>query len=115
MARAGARRAAVTARSGAHVLDRPLDRRAGAGSILVVEARSQAVAETFALKRDIPVVIIEEASDDDIAQADKAKRLWRSTYADRRYSCFGQPVATSQLACLMICGVCTITVLLRVL
>ena len=87
----------------------------GQDQSLVVEARLQAVAETFALKRDIPVVVIEEASRADIAQADKNRRLWRCASAHPRYSCFGRPVGTSQLACLMMCGVCTITVLVRVL
>jgi hypothetical protein len=87
----------------------------GQDQSLVVEAHSQAVAEAFAIKRDIPVVVIGEASRDDIAEAEKAKRLWRSTYGHRRYTCFGRPVPPSQLACLMTCGVCTITVLLRLL
>jgi hypothetical protein len=84
----------------------------GEDQSIVVEARSRVVAETMALKRDIPVVIIEEASPADVAGARTSKRLWQHTRAQQRM-CFGRPVQTRQLACLMLCGVWTIAVLLQ--
>ena len=84
----------------------------GEDQSIVVEARSRVVAETIAMKRDIPFVIIEEASDADVAEARDAKRLWRHTREQQRL-CFGRPIATRQLACLMLCGVWTIGVLLQ--
>lgn len=79
---------------------------------LVVEARSNAAAESWALKRSIPYIVIDEASDDDIEEARIHKRLWKHS-RDACFTCFGQPVAQGQLACLMLAGVATILVLLR--
>ncbi len=87
--------------------------RAGEDQSIVVEAKSRVVAETIALKRDIPVVFIGEADDADVDAARAAKRLWRSTPHASRRMCFGRPVAARQLACLMLCGVWTIGVLLQ--
>ena len=80
--------------------------------VIVVEARSMVSARTFALKRDIPVVYVGEASDAEVAAARKAKLLWRCT-RPIGWSCFGQSVTSRQLACLMLCGIWTIGVILR--
>lgn len=87
--------------------------RAGEDQSIVVEAKSRVVAETIALKRDIPVVFIGEADDSDVEAAREAKRLWRSTPHAAQQTCLGRPVAARQLACLMACGVCTIGLLLQ--
>ena len=79
---------------------------------VVMEAKSMAVARTFALKRDIPVVFVGEASDAEINAARKANLLWRYTRPNGR-RCFGRPVTSGQLACLMLCGIWTIGVILR--
>ena len=79
---------------------------------MVVEAASQAAAEAWALKRNVPYIVIDEADDADITEARKTKRLWKHT-ADLRHKCFGRPVTAVQLACLMLTGVWTIVVLLR--
>jgi hypothetical protein len=78
---------------------------------MVVEADSRAGAEAWALKRSVPYVIIDEAEDGDIDEARKGKRLWKHT-PDARHRCFGQPVGAAHLACLMLCGVWTIALLL---
>ena len=80
---------------------------------MVVEAQSSATAETWALKRGIPYIVLDEASEQDIEDARLAKRLWKHT-PERRFTCFGQPVAQGQLACLMLAGVATILLLARV-
>ena len=84
----------------------------GVDQSIVLEAKSKVVAETIALKRDIPFVIIEEASDADVAEARESKRLWCHTREQQR-TCFGRPVRTGQLVCLMLCGIWTIGVLLQ--
>ena len=88
------------------------DRQTGADQSIVVEAKSRTVAETIALKRDIPVVFIGEADDADVAQARDARLLWQYSHENRR-TCFGQPIASRQLACLRLCGLWTIGVLLQ--
>ena len=89
------------------------DRQTGTDQSIVVEAKSRVVAETIALKRDIPIVFIGEASDDDVAAAREAKLLWRSTPQAVMRTCFGRPVAAPQLACLLLCGLWTIGLLLQ--
>src|SRR5215218_803016 len=79
---------------------------------IVVEAKSRVVAETIALKRDIPVAFLGEASDADIAAAREAKLLWAYTKPSHA-TAFGRPVAARQLACLILCGVWTIGLLLQ--
>ena len=88
------------------------DAKTGQDQAIVVEAESRASAETTALKRNIPVVHLGEADDADVTAAREANLLWRYTQ-ESSWSCFGQPVGTMQLACLMICGVATIGALLR--
>ena len=87
--------------------------RQGVDESIVVEAGSRVVAETIALKRDIPVVVIEHASDADVAAARETKRLWRQTPRVAERTCFGRPVAGRQVACLLLCGLWTIGVLLQ--
>lgn len=79
---------------------------------VVVEAKTRAEAECFALKRGLPVVFIGPASDIDVETAKEAKLLWAYT-PKSRYSCFGQVVSHGQLACLMLCGLATIALHLR--
>lgn len=90
---------------------RGTDGRTSEDFAMVVEAESHAAAEAWALKRNVPYVMIDEAADDDIDQARKGKRLWKQT-VDARRRCFGQPVGAGQLACLMLCGVWTIGLLM---
>ena len=87
--------------------------RQGQDESIVVEAKSRVVAETIALKRDIPVVVIEEASDEDVIDARVTKRLWQYTTKSPGHTCLGRPVAGRQLVCLMFCGLWTIGVLLQ--
>ena len=88
------------------------DPKSGQDQAIVVEAESRAAAETTAVKRNIPVVHLGEADDTDITAAREANLLWRYT-PDMSWKCFGQPVGTIQLACLMFLGVTTIGVLLQ--
>lgn len=85
----------------------------GQDESIVVEAKSRVVAETIALKRDIPVVIVSEASDADVVAARESKRLWQYTMKGSPHTVFGRPVATRQLACLILCGLWTIGLLLQ--
>lgn len=78
---------------------------------MVVEATCGAGAEMWAIKRNIPYVIIAEANGDEIARAREAKRLWRYT-PEPKYKVFGRPVMAKQMAALLLCGVWTIAVLL---
>ena len=77
----------------------------------VVEATCAAAAEMWALKRNIPFVIIAEATEDDIARAAAEKRLTRYS-PQAKYTCFGRPVMPKQLVALMLCGVWTIAMLM---
>lgn len=79
---------------------------------MVVEANSCAAAEAWALKRNVPYIVLDEATEDEIEQARVAQRLWRHT-RDQRFMCFGQPIAAGQLGCLMLAGITTIVLLLR--
>jgi len=78
---------------------------------MVVEAMCGAAAEMWALKRNIPFVFIGEADDADVARARAANRLWGFT-PKPKYRCLGQPVMGKQLACLLLCGVWTIVLIL---
>ena len=92
---------------------RGTDGRTSEDFAMVVEADTHAAAEAWALKRNVPYVMIDEAEEFDIADARRNKRLWKHT-PDARHRCFGYPVGAMQLACLMLCGVWTIGLLLRV-
>src|SRR5215213_7060482 len=88
------------------------DKHSGQDQSMVVEAKSRVVAETIALKRDIPVAFVGEADEADVILARESKRLWRYTKEHHR-TCFGQPIAMRQVACLMLCGLWTIGLLLQ--
>ena len=92
---------------------RGTDGRTDSDFAMVVEADSRASAEAWALKRNVPYVMIDEAEAGDVAGASRDKRLWKHT-PDTRHRCFGQPVNAGQLACLILCGIWTIGLLLRV-
>lgn len=79
---------------------------------MVVEAQSRAAAETWAVKRNVPYIVLDEATKEDLLEARRTKRLWKHS-RDDHFSCFGQPVHQGQLACLMTLGVATIAVVLR--
>ena len=79
---------------------------------IVVEARSEKAARTFALKRDIPVVFMAEANDAEVDAAREAKLLWGYTHPTG-WRCFGQQINSRQVACLMLCGIWTIGVILK--
>ena|SRR5687768_15740120 len=73
---------------------------------VVIEAASRAEAEYIALRRGVPVVIIEEATTQDVQEARVSQKLWQYTIAPR-HTCLGRPVGKFQLACLAICGILT--------
>ena len=75
----------------------------------VIEAETRAGAESSALKRNIPVVIITEAEPDDIRDARAARRLWKYS-PDRGHRAFGMTLSSFHLTCVMIVGVLTATV-----
>ncbi len=92
---------------------RGTDPRSNEDFAMVVEAQSVAAAETWAVKRGIPYIILDEASEQDIEDARCAKRLWKHS-PERNFTCFGQPVPQGQLTCLMVAGIATILLLARV-
>src|SRR3954453_17650998 len=73
---------------------------------MVVEANSRAAAETWAVKRGIPVAFIGEAVEQEILTAKKSHQLWKYTPGSR-YTVLGHPLAAGQLACLLLAGVMT--------
>ena len=89
------------------------DAKTGDDQAIVIEAESRAGAETTALKRNIPVVHLGPADDADVVAARAANLLWRYTPEGTGWTCFGYPVGPTQLAFFMLCGVCTIGVLLQ--
>ena len=81
----------------------------GEDKLAVVEAASRAGAECWALKRDIPLVIVNEAEPEDVNAARVAKRIWTYT-AERGYRAFGRSLSGFHVACLMIGGVLIATI-----
>src|SRR3954453_10333754 len=75
----------------------------------VVEARSQAAAESWALKRGMAGAFIGQAEESDIDQARRNKQLWKYTPAARQTFC-GRPVGARQLLCFVIAGVATMVI-----
>jgi hypothetical protein len=75
----------------------------------VVEAASRASAECWALKRDIPLVIVSEAEPEDVRAARAAKRIWTYT-VERGFRAFGRSLSGFHVACLMITGMLTAAV-----
>jgi hypothetical protein len=90
---------------------RGTDARTDEDFAMVVEARSRAAAEAWALKRNVPYIMIDEAADEDVREAKRTKRLWKHT-RDGRYTCFGRPVRAAELTCLLVAGLATIMLLL---
>ncbi len=78
---------------------------------IVVEAESREEAEYMGWRRGIPVVIVQEATDAEVATARRARLLWRYT-PESRYTAFGRPVRAFQLVGLMACGILTIILIL---
>lgn len=73
---------------------------------VVIEAASRAEAEYIALRRGVPVVVIEEATSRDVAEARVSQKLWQYTIQPK-HTCLGRPVGKFQLACLAVCGILT--------
>ena len=78
----------------------------GEDKLAVVEAATRAAAECWALKRDIPLVIVNEAEPEDVNAARVAKRIWTYT-AERGFRAFGRSLSGFHVACLMITGILT--------
>ena len=81
----------------------------GNDKAIVVEARSRAEAEYMGLKRGIPIVFLGEASDADVAEARRAKLLWKHSPSSR-YTCLGRPLKPLHIAALLLLGVTTISI-----
>ena len=88
------------------------DKHTNEDKAIVVEAESQAEAEYMGLKRGIPIVFLGEASDSDVADARKAKLLWKYTRVSP-YSCFGRTVSKREIVFLMAAGLATAFLHLR--
>jgi hypothetical protein len=86
--------------------------RSGGDFAMVVEARSQAAAEAWALKRGVPAAFIGQAEAEDIAEAKRTKQLWKYT-PESQYRCFGKPIFARHLVALMLVGVMTAGVRVR--
>ncbi len=79
---------------------------------LVVEAENRDAAEYLGLRRNITVVIVDEATESDVAEARRNRRLIQYT-PDQSFRAFGRPIRKFELAGLLLCGVLTILLLLR--
>lgn len=88
------------------------DQQSGQDKSIVVEAESQAEAEYMGLKRGIPIVLLGEASNADIADASKAKLLWKHSRVSP-YSCFGRTLSTREVLLVMLAGLGTAILHLR--
>src|SRR5258706_7108362 len=74
---------------------------------LVIEAPSDIAADCFATKRGIEVVVVTQATSDEVATAKETGRFWHYT-RDARLKCFGRPVGHLQAAFLVLCGLGTV-------
>ena len=88
------------------------DQASGEDKSIVVEAESQAEAEYMGLKRGIPIVFLGEASSADVADAKRAKLLWKYSRVSP-YSCFGRPLSTREVVFVMGAGLGTVLLNLR--
>ena len=79
---------------------------------LVVEAISTTSAECFAVKRGIEVVVVTQATPEDILTARQNGKLWRYT-PEARLTCLGRPLGKAQAAVLLFCGLATMVLNLR--
>jgi hypothetical protein len=86
---------------------RGTDQRKGEDFAFVVETETEASAELWAMRRGVEAIIIAPADEDDVEQARRANRLWRSTSAAPKYFCFGRPVGLRQVMCIMLAGAMT--------
>lgn len=84
----------------------------GEDKSIVVEAESQAEAEYMGLRRGIPIVFLGEASNADVADATKAKLLWKYSRVSP-YSCFGRTLSTREVLLVMFAGLGTALLHLR--
>jgi hypothetical protein len=87
---------------------RGTDNRKGEDYAFVVETETEASAELWAMRRGVEAIIIAPADENDIEQARRANRLWRSTSSAPKYFCFGRPIGLRQLLCIMLAGVMTV-------
>ena len=74
---------------------------------IVVESPTKSEAEAAGWRRGIHVVIVNEASADEVAAAKAEARLFRFT-PPPRLTCFGRIVSQNQAACLVLCALATI-------
>ena len=88
------------------------DQASGEDKSIVVEAESQAEAEYMGLKRGIPIVFLGEASRADVADAKRAKLLWKYSRVSP-YSCFGRSLTTREVVFVMGAGLGTVLLNLR--
>jgi hypothetical protein len=88
------------------------DQSSGEDKSIVVEAESQAEAEYMGLKRGIPIVFLGEASSADVADAKRAKLLWKYSRVSP-YSCFGRALTTREVVFVMGAGLGTVLLNLR--
>ena len=88
------------------------DQHSGEDKSIVVEAESQAEAEYMGLKRGIPIVFLGEASSADVADAKKARLLWKYSRVSP-YSCFGRSLTTREVVFVMGAGLGTVLLNLR--
>ncbi len=79
---------------------------------IVVEAESRDEAEYMGWRRGLYVVIVQEATAEDVAAAKDSRLIWRYT-PESKYTAFGWPIRKMQLAGLIFVGVMTIVLLLE--
>ena len=80
---------------------------------LVIEASKQIHAECFATKRGIEVIFVGEASLAEVEAARASGRLWRYTPVPA-LTCLGRPIGFLQTAFLVVCGLATVAINLKV-
>jgi hypothetical protein len=79
---------------------------------IVVEAATRLAVEAWALKRNIPLDFVGEATTEDMSLARRSKRLWRYS-PESRYTVLGRPTTLKHVACLMLCGAWTSLAILQ--
>jgi hypothetical protein len=75
----------------------------------VIESPSKTEAEAAGWRRGIEVVIVTEATTEEIAQAKEEGQLFRFT-PPPRLTCWGRVVSNNQAACLVLCALATILI-----
>jgi|DewCreStandDraft_4_1066084.scaffolds.fasta_scaffold93762_2 hypothetical protein len=94
---------------------RGTDRHTNEDISIVLEADSAAQAEYMGERRGIPVVVVSQATPEDIRIARAEGRCFQFTPEPREYRCLGRPVRRFEMACLMICGLMTAVLVFGVL